>query len=230
MKMVNISAVLWAFRNCLWIQSRIFKLMPTGISLIMATLLLIGCSDTKMQRTSNKYFPTNPGKQWIYVNPMNQGDSVFIDVIDSVKVQGRWFAVFEESYKSGDSLISSILRGYSVDGGHAVLVVACTKGPDGVIEALGRTISLRYDFAAPKDSSWLTSPATIGHGSETIDAQPGRTRVVSERDSVPTQSNWLINCYHFETQTGGLVFDEWFAPNVGLVARGRGKMFLLKSH
>jgi hypothetical protein len=71
---------------------------------------------------------------------------------------------------------------------------------------------LLYDFSAEVGASW-TAP-------DPPNAIMGRMRLRSTTDSVTTPIGTFYNCYHFNHQIDGSnYYDEWFAPDVGIVKR-----------
>jgi hypothetical protein len=77
---------------------------------------------------------------------------------------------------------------------------------------IGDTEYLLYDFSAEEGSSWTAPdpPNTV----------MGRMRLRSTADSVTTPMGTFYNCYRFTHQIDGSnYYDEWFAPDIGIVRR-----------
>ena len=143
--------------------------------------------------TGQDYFPAAAGNSWTY-------RSVFLISVNTVRVTVTGSQIFnDESY--------SIFDVYRL--GDSVPFLAEQQK---VYTLADDAKTLLYDFTAEPGDSW-EAPDPPGNVS-------GSMRLISKTDTVSVQAGVFGHCCHFHhLLDAGNYYDEWFAPDVGLVKR-----------
>jgi hypothetical protein len=143
--------------------------------------------------TGQDYFPAAVGTSWTY-------RSVFLISVNTVRVTVTGSQVLDNDnyvifdfYRMGSSIP------FMMDQQKVYTVVNDEK-------------ALLYDFAAETGDSW-EAPDPPGNVS-------GSMRLISKTDTISTPAGIFTPCYHFHHSIDASnYYDEWFAPDVGLVKR-----------
>ena len=157
------------------------------------TILLCFICLVHLVNAEPNYFPLNTSNTWTYQSTFLISTTTYTESILGTEMCG------DESYFAFDNFrvaTSVVLRGEDQK----------------VYTYIDETKYLLYDFSAEVGASWTAPdpPNTI----------MGRMRLSSKTDSVSTPMGTFTNCYHFNHQIDGSnYYDEWFAPDVGIVKR-----------
>ena len=138
---------------------------------------------------TNSYFPLELLNQWTYVNGM---DTTKETIFEKVVINNREYFKFNE-YRIGQNVL------FRNEG-------------DSVFSFFDSTEYLMYNFSANIGDSWIARDVNS--------QETGAMTLLSKTDTIVTPSGTYYNCIKFYHFLGvDYAYDEWFAPNIGLVRR-----------
>jgi hypothetical protein len=187
--LVNAIHLVWVLRKIEFDQKEIIKMKYTIVFLILLVPL-------KSVFSNDNYFPLEVGNYWRYITPdpfMLSSPKVTTEsVIRTDDLGEEQFFVFDH-YRLNENVL-------------------CRQSNDQVYVLLDTTQYLLYDFSADIGDKWIApDPPHSFYGYVTLR---------SKTDTVQTDLGTVYNCYHFRHYLRqDYIYDEWFAPNLGLVRR-----------
>ncbi|UCG44069.1 MAG: hypothetical protein JSU73_05525 [candidate division WOR-3 bacterium] len=183
--------------------------------LAAAGLLLTGCSEMLLHRSSLDYFPLIRGSEWKYL--VGKDTAYYVEVLGDTPVGNATSTAVAVNFLPEFWLKepTSISRYFYRD-------TLIGSYPDVLEERYG----LVYLLPFVSGNSWQDSFSQTLYGLDTFDYHRRLEARVSGPEDVPVPAGVFHDCYRIEftEQTGGsdttTVFSsEWLAPGVGLVKK-----------